>query len=123
MTFPISSELIKRAFDPRAFQVRSGLSVVIHDPTNHCYYKYSLLENEIQFNLLHEAEKARLSVYPTDHIMFLSKWFFKYPQMRSPFTEEEISTSVRILIELVDGTVKALLNLHRSGYAHKILVR
>ncbi len=80
------------------------------------------MDNEIQSYLLHEAEKARLSVYPTDVIMFLSKWFYKYSQMRSQMrshlTKKEISTSVNLLIGLVDGTVKALLNLHRSGYAH-----
>ncbi len=34
LTFPISSELIRGRFSDRAFQVRSELSVVIHDPTN-----------------------------------------------------------------------------------------
>ncbi len=76
------------------------------------------MDNEKQFQLLlPEAEKAQLSVYPTEHIWFLSKSFFKYPQM-TPLTKEGISTSVHLLIELVNGTVKALLNLHSSGYAH-----
>ncbi len=117
LTFPISSELIRENFSDSAFQVKSGLSVVIHDPSNRCYYKYSLLNNEIQSHL-QIAEKARLSVYPTDHIKFLSKWFYKYPQMIQPFRKEDISTSVHFLIELVHGTVKALLDLHRTGYAH-----
>ncbi len=117
LTLPISSELIRGRFTDSAFQVRSGLSVVMHDPTNRCYYKYSLMDNLIQLDLLDDPDKARLSVYPTDHIKFLSKNFFKYPQV-TPFTKEEISTSVHLLIELVNGTVKALLNLHSSGYAH-----
>ncbi len=69
-------------------------------------------------DLLDDPDKARLSVYPIGRVKFSSKWFFKYPQMRSPLTKKEISTSVHFLIELVNGTVKALLNLHSSGYAH-----
>ncbi len=45
--FPISSDRVRQKFDRYAFQVKSGLSVVIHDPTNRCYYKYSLMDNEI----------------------------------------------------------------------------
>ncbi len=41
LTFPISSELIRGKFSDSAFQVRSGLSVVIHDPTNRCYYNWA----------------------------------------------------------------------------------
>ncbi len=76
------------------------------------------MDNEIQFNLLNDPNKAQLSVYPIGLMMFSSKGFFKYPQMRSPLIKKDISTSVHLLIGLVNGTVKALLNLHSSGYAH-----
>ncbi len=118
LTFPISSDRIRQKFDRYAHQVKSGLFVVIHNSTNRCYYKYSLMDNEIQFYLLNDPNKAQLSVYPIGHMMFSSKGFFKYSQMRSPLIKKDIPTSVHLLIVLVNGTVKAFLNLHSSGYAH-----
>ncbi len=68
------------------------------------------MNNEIQLDLLDDPDKARLSVYPIGRVKFLSKWFFKYPQMIPPFTKEDISTSVHFLIELVHD-LRAMLTM------------
>lgn len=118
ITLPLTPDVIRSKFGVNSYQVTSGRSVVIHDPENHFYYKYSMVSLSSQCNLSIESLRPTLSVYPnTPSIEFLSKPFFIYPEMLPPLRKRDVSSNV-ILIELTKGTIEALLELHRFGYAH-----
>ncbi len=120
ITLPLSPGLIQEAFGNRAYQIKSGLSIVIHDPGN-CFYKRPLTEFETLTMFSNAASRPELSVYPLrgGHQYFSSNFFFVFPEMLPPLRRHEIS--IEILIELVNGTIIALQELHGLGYAHNDL--
>ncbi len=117
VTLPLSPAVITSKFGTNSRQVSSGLSVVIHDADNRSFYKHCLVSNDSQFRLYLEPTRPTLSVYPDGQpIIFLKKFFFKYPAMLPPLKKRDISSGV--LIKLVNGTIAALQELHDLGYAH-----
>ncbi len=66
LCLPINPQSIQRYFGENAVQVRSGLSIVIHDSEKKLYFKYSLESNDQEMLLMFKRNRPALSVYPVD---------------------------------------------------------
>ncbi len=120
LSLPINPQSIQRCFGKNAVQVRSGLSIVIHDSEKKLYFKYSLESNSQELSLVvqgNNGNRPALSVYPVGLFLAFNQTFFQIPEMLPPIKKHDITSSA-ILIELVNGTIQALQELHELGKAH-----
>ncbi len=117
LCLPINPQSIQRCFGENAVQVRSGLSIVIHDSEKKLYFKYSLESNDPEMLLMYKRNRPALSVYPVGLFTAFNRPFFQFPEMLPPIKKHDVTSSA-ILIELVNGTIQALQELHELGIAH-----
>ncbi len=78
------NSVVQRCFGENAVQVRSGLSIVIHDSEKKLYFKYSLESNDQEMKLMFKRNRPALSVYPVDIFDALNKLFIQFPEMLPP---------------------------------------
>ena len=101
-----------------AYEVPSGLSIVIHNPSKDCYYKFSLDLYDVQGILASQPWRPTLSNFPDKRpFPFFFKFCYCYKAFLPHLRKREVTTNT-VLVSLVGETVDALMELHSCGNAH-----